>query len=179
LVCTILAYASLAVVGGLLYNNRARPPVKTEPEFPQLVLSGEQNVPDARHPALEESLSVDIQSRIQFETNPESKRLLLNLTLRSRENPIRFDLSLVSAEPWGVNGTPALIYFAPMPYRIDAETRSVEFSLGEGPPNPLSLEIILSGNFSGFLRAEALFLMEDEEGGDYIQRVVQEIPITE
>jgi hypothetical protein len=65
-----------------------------------------------------------------------------------------------------------------VPYRAVEEGRSVEFFLGEGPPNPLELEIILSGDFSGFLRAEALYLRENDEGKPYIERAVREIPVT-
>jgi hypothetical protein len=168
LICTILAYASLAGVTGLLYSRRPLPPAG-------IPLAGEeQNAPVSG----ETSLLVEIKSRMQFEMSPESARRILDLTLRSEEDPIRFDLSLVSEGEPGNNDTPPLIYFAPMPYRINGEERSVEFFLGEGPPNPLNLEIILAASFSGRLRAEALYLREDREGKTYVERQVRETPIT-
>ncbi|GHV61136.1 hypothetical protein AGMMS49587_04490 [Spirochaetia bacterium] len=175
LICTILAYVSLAAVCGILYNRRSPPLFNTKPE-----LRG-QNTPVTA--AGENSLLVDIQSRAPNERNFISKigfksdRRTLDIGLRSAERVIRFDLSLVSGEPQRPED-PFLIYDAPMPYRIDGEGRSVEFFLGEGPPNPLSLEIIISASFSGSLRAEALYLAEDEEGSTYVQRVIREIPVT-
>jgi hypothetical protein len=167
LVCTILAYVSLAAVCGLLYSRRAPPPGNGETQFQEQ--SASVSGPEA-------SLLADIKSRAQFETSAESKRLILDITLRSRESPVRFDLSLTNEAD---GGAPPFVYYAPMPYRTDDEGHSVEFFLGEGPPNPLSLEIILSGNFSGLLRAEALYLMEDAEGKTYVQKAVQEVPVNE
>jgi hypothetical protein len=158
-VCTVLAYIFLAGVCGILFINRGTPPVKTEAK----VL--ERNAVQAE--TGDESLLVNIQSRIQLE------RLIIDLTLRSVEDPIRFDVSLVSgARGIDGGGEPFLIYSAPMPYLIDEERSSANFFLGEAPPNPLSLELILSRNFSGFLRAEALY-----PDGEKFQRVFREIPV--
>ncbi|GHV08311.1 hypothetical protein FACS189485_19680 [Spirochaetia bacterium] len=164
-ICTILAYVSLGAVGGFLYSRRMLPPLNTGAEVREQI---------APMPAEGESLMVDIKSRRQFNTNFGPDRLILNLSLLSAENPVRFDLSLIS-EPESAGSDPLLIHYAPMPYRIDERTRSVEFFLGEGPPNPMELEIILSGDFSGELRAEALYFTVDEA---YVQRAVREIPIT-
>ncbi|GHU15065.1 hypothetical protein FACS1894163_00580 [Spirochaetia bacterium] len=168
-ICTILAYVSLGAVGGFLYSRRMLPPLNTRAEV------REQIVP---MPAEEESLMVDIQSRRQFNTDFGPNRLILDLSLLSAEDPVRFDLSLIS-EPESAGSDPLLIYYAPIPYRIDEETRSVEFFLGEGPPNPLELEIILSGDFSGEIRAEALHFAADEAGEAYVQRAVRKILISE
>jgi hypothetical protein len=152
-VCTLLAYISLAGISGALFISRGTPPSETKAEV------WERNIP-MTDPG-DEALLVNIQSRMQLE------RQIIDLTLRSAEAPIRFDLSLAG------DGEPFLIYSAPMPYRIDEEQSSAEFFLGEGPPNPLRLEIILSRNFSGYLRAEALF-----PDGKNFQRVVREIPVS-
>ncbi|GHV37774.1 hypothetical protein AGMMS49546_06660 [Spirochaetia bacterium] len=155
-VCTLLAYISLAGLCGLLYIHRGPPPVT----------SGEEILGPAIEDGEQDPLLAEIKTRMQLE------RLIIDLTLQFRETPIRFDLSLVS------DGDPLLIYSAPMPYLIDGERRSADFFLGEGPPNPLSLELIVSRNFSGFLRAEAIYQAEDEKGERYFQRALREIEIT-
>jgi hypothetical protein len=58
-----------------------------------------------------------------------------------------------------------VIYSAPMPFRYieDSPSRSsIEFILGEGPPNPFATEIVLPANFAGFLRAEALYIQGED-----------------
>jgi hypothetical protein len=63
--------------------------------------------------------------------------------------------------------------------------KGIKFSLGENPPNPLILEIVLSQNFAGRLRTEAVYNTWDpaldpgEKPGteDYILRVSRTIDI--
>jgi hypothetical protein len=89
------------------------------------------------------------------------ERRTLNITLSAPGDPLRFNLRLDSA----AEGEMPVIYSAPMPFRYveDSPSRSsVEFILGEGPPNPFATEIVLPANFAGFLRAEALYLRGED-----------------
>jgi hypothetical protein len=92
---------------------------------------------------------------------------IIDLSLSSGEKPLRFDVSLSSSGP------PILIHSAPVPFALGDNSDSAEFFLGEDPPNPLNMEIYLSGDFKGILRAEALY--RAAEGG-YL-RVLREIGI--
>ncbi|MDR1636759.1 MAG: hypothetical protein LBR93_05420 [Treponema sp.] len=92
---------------------------------------------------------------------------IIDLSLHSGEAPLRFDVSLSSSGP------PILIHSAPVPFALGDKGGSAEFFLGEDPPNPLNMEIYLSGDFKGILRAEALY--RAAEGG-YL-RVFKEIGI--
>jgi hypothetical protein len=101
-------------------------------------------------------LALETQDRALLE------RRTLSITLQAPGKPLRFNL-YVDDIPGGE--TP-VIYSAPMPFRYveDSPDRaSVEFILGEGPPNPFSTEIALPVDFAGFLRAEALY-GENAEG---------------
>jgi hypothetical protein len=89
------------------------------------------------------------------------ERRTLNITLSAPGNPLRFNLRLDSA----ARGEMPVIYSAPMPFRYieDSPNRSsIEFILGEGPPNPFTTEIVLPANFAGFLRAEALYIQGED-----------------
>jgi hypothetical protein len=106
-----------------------------------------------------------------FEAKIGSRELLglriIDLSLRSGEPPLRFDVSLSSSGP------PILIHSAPVPFELGGNSNTAEFFLGENPPNPLNMEIYLSGDFKGTLRAEALY---DAGEGGYL-RVPKEIEI--
>jgi hypothetical protein len=91
------------------------------------------------------------------------ERRTLNITLSAPGNPLRFNLYLDGAPG---NEMP-VIYSAPMPFRYledgsSPNRFSIEFILGEGPPNPFATEIVLPIDFAGFLRAEAVYVEEKE-----------------
>ncbi|GHV76855.1 hypothetical protein AGMMS49942_16760 [Spirochaetia bacterium] len=88
-------------------------------------------------------LKMTVRDRILLE-----RRILL-INMEAAESPLRFNLYLESG------GETPLIYAAPMPFRYLGNT--VEFILGEGPPNPFTTEIVLPNDFAGFLRAEAVY----------------------
>ena len=111
-------------------------------------------------------------------------RRILEITLYAPAEPVRFDLYLDSE-----SGPPS-IYTAPMPFSLKETENSLrgstlEFILGENPPNPFTTDIVLPLNFSGSLRAEALYTRYDPsldtgpppEGDDYVLRVTRTIPI--
>jgi hypothetical protein len=89
------------------------------------------------------------------------ERRILNITLSAPGEPLRFNLRLDSAP----GGEMPVIYSAPMPFRYieDSPSRSsIEFILGEGPPNPFATEIALPASFAGSLRAEAVYLRGED-----------------
>jgi hypothetical protein len=119
--------------------------------------------PGARQTILENDpesavvLAMDVRDRAFLE------RRTLNITLSAPGNPLRFNLRLDSA----ARGEMPVIYSAAMPFRYIENNSfpsrsSIEFILGEGPPNPFTTEIALPANFSGLLRAEALYAAGDE-----------------
>jgi hypothetical protein len=110
------------------------------------------------------------------------ERRITEVNLEAGGNPVRFDMYLDT----GGSGTLPVIYSAPMPFELSEGRDSIEFILGEGPPNPFSTEIVIPLNFTGFLRVEALYTSWDgtidtlppPENDDYVLRVVRSIPIS-
>jgi hypothetical protein len=111
-------------------------------------------------------------------------RRILEIRLNARGEPVRFDIYLDSERD------PQPVYTAPMPFVLRDSEHSpqgstLEFILGENPPNPFTTDIVLPLTFSGFLRLEALYTRYDPAldpgqppaGDDYILRVTQTIPI--
>ncbi|GHT85065.1 hypothetical protein FACS1894137_08880 [Spirochaetia bacterium] len=103
-------------------------------------------------------------------------RRTVDISLEAPETPLRFKLYLEGAEE-APNERPR-IYSAPMPFRyiedpFSPNRDSIEFILGEGPPNPFTTEIVLPVDFTGFLRAEALYIA----GEDYQLVIRRRYPI--
>jgi hypothetical protein len=111
-------------------------------------------------------------------------RRILDVTLSAPAEPVRFDLYLDS------ESGPQPIYTAPMPFNITETENSprgstLEFILGENPPNPFTTNMILPLNFSGSLRVEALYTRYEPsldtgpppDGDDYVLRVTRTISI--
>jgi hypothetical protein len=76
---------------------------------------------------------------------------VVNVSLKSPADPLRFGLFLMSE-----NNEMPLVYSAPVPVER-REDNSLMFVLGENPPNPLNLEIVLRIDFRGFFWPEAIF----------------------
>jgi hypothetical protein len=79
------------------------------------------------------------------------ERRILNIHIEAPGEPDRIDLYLDAETVMPV------IYDAPVPFEYSGEGRTVRFILGEAPPVPLDLEIVVPLDFSGFLMAEALY----------------------
>jgi hypothetical protein len=120
-------------------------------------------------PGSEAVLAMEVRDRTLLE------RRTLNITLRAPGKPLRFNLCLDGSQ----GDEMPVIYSAPMPFRYiedDSVTNrsSIEFILGEGPPNPFSTEIVLPIEFAGFLRAEAVY-MEGKE--NYQLKIIRRHPV--
>jgi hypothetical protein len=108
---------------------------------------------------------------LEVRENVFLERRILSITLQAPLDPLRFNLYVDGIQ----GGETPLIYSAPMPFRYLEESpdrSSVEFVLGEGPPNPFVTEIALPVDFAGLLRAEALYA----EGGDQ-SRIIRRYPV--
>jgi hypothetical protein len=106
------------------------------------------------------------------------ERRIIEIRIEAAGNPVRFDLYL------DTGGALPVIYDAPMPFEYHRD--SVEFLLGEGPPNPFSTELVLPLDFSGSLRAEAVYPVWDgsldprpppDAAADYALRVITTVPL--
>jgi len=78
---------------------------------------------------------------------------IITLRLGARGSPKRFDVFLESGNNLGL----LPVYSAPVPFEREEEGRRIDFTLGENPPNPLVLEIVVPKDFSGILTTTALY----------------------
>ncbi|MDR1374062.1 MAG: hypothetical protein LBJ24_03725 [Treponema sp.] len=99
------------------------------------------------------------------------ERRILNIRIEVSGGPDRIDLYLDAETAMPV------IYGAPVPYVYEAEGRTVRFILGEKPPVPLDMEIVVPLGFSGFFRAEALYVFSESGTGDYTLKTASTLPL--
>jgi len=78
---------------------------------------------------------------------------ILTMNLAASGNPVRFGVSLESMD----EKTLLPVYSAPVPFERTDDGRIIYFILGEGPPNPFAMEIVLPLDFEGFLKATAIY----------------------
>ena len=121
--------------------NALLTPGEPQPVYRTIDLSNKQSA---------ESIPPDI-FKVSLAQTAFQESLIVNIRLQSSGNPVLFDLFL------GDEGNdPPFVYSAPVPAeRIDDNT--VRFLLGEDPPNPLVLEIVLKNEDRGFFEADAYF----------------------
>lgn len=100
---------------------------------------------------------------------------IIEVTMEAKGEPLRFDLFLE-----GENLFP--VYSSPAPFVRGSDGKSVEFILGENPPNPFRAEIVLPRESDVSVRGRALYTRWDAaldnedkpETGDYIFTVISE-----
>ena len=78
---------------------------------------------------------------------------IITLRITAKETPVRFDVIIESE----YNNSLPPVYSAPVPFFRENGGRRIRFSLGENPPNPLVMEIVVSEVFMGRLSAAALY----------------------
>lgn len=113
-------------------------------------------------------LKISTENRI-FE---ESR--IIEITVEAKGDPLRFNLYLE-----GENPSP--IYSSPAPFLRGDDGKSIEFILGENPPNPFKAEIVLPREFDISFRGEALYTQWDAaldkedkpETEDYVFTVIR------
>jgi hypothetical protein len=111
--------------------------------------------------------------KISTENTIFEESRIIEVTIAAKGDPLCFNLYLE-----GENLSP--IYSSPAPFRRGAGGKSVEFILGENPPNPFTAEIVLPWEFDVSFRAEALYTQWDPaldngdkpETEDYVFTVV-------
>ena len=82
---------------------------------------------------------------------------ILKVALSAEGNPLRFDIEL-KGENNGINGNYLPVYSATVPFSRREEGRIISFIMGENPPNPLHMEIVLPGNYKGDIHASAIYI---------------------
>jgi hypothetical protein len=123
----------------------------------------------------EELLEIQVADQVLLE------RRILEISLKAPEDPARFEIYLESSDKTAP-GIP-MIYAAPMPFRYvedsepqvhgDSGREAVEFVLGDNPGNPFNTEILLPVNFSGYLRAQAVYA----EDHDTVLKIIKRVPV--
>ena len=86
-------------------------------------------------------------------------RRTLKITLSALDRPNRFDLSIQSED----KKAPLYIYDAPIPFKMGADGRSLTFVLGQDPPNPLNLELVIPKDFHGTVTGSALYVQAPKD----------------
>lgn len=117
---------------------------------------------------------------VQYQSAGFLERRNLVITLKAPGSPLRFNLYLITED-----GSLPVIYAAPMPFRAAPDGKSLALLLGEGPPNPFTVELVLPLEFAGSLRVEALYPSWDPavdplpppKGEDYLLRVSKTLPL--
>ena len=126
-------------------------------------LSLEKSGESRRETFEEDILNLAITETIFLESR------IVNIVLHSPVNPIRFDLFLKSD-----NDDIPLIYSAPIPQERQNDN-SIRFIMGENPPNPLELEIVLRRDFTGSFWADVIY----KDDAEYFMPIYgQPVPLT-
>ena len=100
---------------------------------------------------------------------------IITLHLAARGSPVRFDVSIVSR----TERILLPLYSTPVPFERSDDGMRINFFLGERPPNPLVIEIVVPQDFDGSLEAAAIYnswdpaidLLEEPASDNYILRV--------
>ena len=78
---------------------------------------------------------------------------IITLHLKAEGSPIRFDVFLGKSNESNL----FQVYSASVPFDSIDDDREITFILGEDPPNPLTLEIVVAKDFEGKLGAAAIY----------------------
>ena len=106
---------------------------------------------------------------------------IITLTLTAKGYPVRLDVSAVSGEDKSF----LQVYSASIPFERHDEGTRVTFLLGEYPPNPLTIEIVLPRGFEGQLETAAIYNTWDQavdpgrepDSDDYVLQISKSIDL--
>ena len=157
----------LAGLGGfMIYMNRLAKVPLVEAERRNLIEEEGSSAPEV--------LTIETTTQVFLE------RRTVQISLSARGEPTRFDLYLDSND-----GSRPVLYSAPMPFETNEQRNSLTLIMGEGPPNPLTLEIVVPLGIFEVLRVEALYTTWDPTidslpapaTDDYLFKVSKTAPI--
>lgn len=114
-------------------------------------------LPEAERRSLFEEAAEDILS-VQTSAQVFLERRTVHIAISARGEPVRFDLFLDSSD-----GTQPVLYESAAPFELNDQRNSLALLLGEGPPNPMALDIVVPLDFFGVLRVEALYTVWDSD----------------
>ena len=145
----------------------------------QILLIPGSRIPPSRRYITEEEAGDIISLHLDDLLFQDSR--IVTVRLQARGRPVRFDLALESKN--GASLQP--VYSAPVPFERENDGRSIVFSLGEGAPNPLTMEIVLPLYFQGLLKASAVYNtwdpsidpQEDSASVDYVLYVTKTVDL--
>ena len=100
---------------------------------------------------LDEILTLNINDVVFLDSR------IITLNLEARGSPVRFDVSILSMD----ERTLLPIYSTPVPVERSLDGKRINLFLGEYPPNPLDLEIVVPLGFHGRLEFAALYNVWD------------------
>ena len=145
--------------------------------FAQILIMQKRVFPSGLH-LIDGSDSTISMLDLSFKSLNFQDSKIINLHILASDNPVRFDVYLETDI-----GTNLLqVYSAPVPFEREDEGKQIKFSLGENPPNPLDLEIVVPSNFEGMLKVDAFYnnrepatVPEMPDSADYILKVSKTI----
>ena len=143
------------------------------------LIPADQIPPERRFIAESPDAETGIVSLV-FESIVFQDTRIVTLHIGAAGSPIRFDVSLQNEN--GLNLIP--VYSAPAPFEPESGGR-MRFFLGENPPNPLTLELVVNRDFRGLLNIAAVYNTwdsaidpgEEPRTGDYVLTVARTFPL--
>ena len=120
----------------------------------QILISKQKNLSEKRYiTEISEVEGNDARLALLIDDIVFQDSRILTMNLLARSSPVRFDVSLES-----VDGKTLLpVYSAPVPFGRADDGKAIFFSMGEEPPNPFAMEIVLPLDFEGLLKAAAIY----------------------
>ena len=115
----------------------------------QILLLHEKPAPERRIYNVEDRQGIRLVSKTVIFQDSR----IITLLIEAEEIPVRFDVFIESKNDASLQP----VYSASVPFTREDGGKRVNFSLGENPPNPLTIEIVLPLEFEGALIAAAVY----------------------
>ena len=119
----------------------------------QEIPSERRFIDSAFHSEINEILALNINDVVFLDSR------IITLNLEAKGSPVRFDVSIFSTD----DRILLPIYLTPVPFVREEEGRRIDLLLGEHPPNPLVMEIVVPLAFHGRLELAAIYNTWDPE----------------
>ena len=143
-----------------------------------------QNVPENKNNPIRRNIDAGNDGEIlllSYDDISFQDSRIITLRLSAIESPKRFLIYLESKN----DETLLPVYSSSVPYERENEGKKISLTLGENPPNPLLMEIVVPEDFEGFLNAEAIYdywssvidTAEEPGNEDYIMKVYKRVEL--